>query len=115
MRSVKLGAGDKGIAMSDTVLSKISDKSLFRQSAYIDGAWINANTVIEVDNPATMQVIGTVPNCGSDQTEDAIAAADRAFKTWGKTTAGDPTDRGQDVDFAGRKGLGIYYLTDFIR
>ncbi len=39
---------------------------LFKTQAYIDGKWVNADKggVIEVTNPATGEVIGTIPNMG---------------------------------------------------
>ena len=44
----------------------LQDPRLFRQACYIDGAWIETsaegvNNVIEVDNPATGEIVGTVP------------------------------------------------------
>ena len=34
---------------------------------------------INVDNPATGEIVGTVPKFGAAETRDAIEAADRAF------------------------------------
>jgi succinate-semialdehyde dehydrogenase/glutarate-semialdehyde dehydrogenase len=66
----------------------LTDPRLFRQSCYIDGAWVNAKSggTVSVDNPATGEVIGTVPRMGTAETRDAIEAADRAFQTWRKKT-----------------------------
>ena len=62
----------------------LSDPRLFRQSCYIDGEWLSARSgaTISVDNPATAEIIGTVPKLGAAETREAIAAADRAFRTW---------------------------------
>ena len=62
---------------------------LFRQSCYIDGAWVNARSgaTIAVDNPATGEIVGTVPKFGAAETREAIEAADRAFPAWRKKTA----------------------------
>src|SRR5262249_3105989 len=62
---------------------------LFRQASYIDGAWIDARggAAIDVDNPATGEVIGTVPKLGRAETRTAIDAAARAFPAWRKKTA----------------------------
>lgn len=38
-------------------------------------------------DPANNKEIGTVPEMGISETTEAIDAADKAFKTWGKTTA----------------------------
>jgi succinate-semialdehyde dehydrogenase/glutarate-semialdehyde dehydrogenase len=67
----------------------VKDKSLFRQSCYIDGAWVNGESTINVTNPATGEVLGTVPNLGAAETRKAIEAADAAFKTWSKMLAKD--------------------------
>jgi succinate-semialdehyde dehydrogenase/glutarate-semialdehyde dehydrogenase len=67
----------------------LSDPKLFRQSCYVDGAWVNAQSggTISVDNPATGEVIGTVPKLGAVETRAAIEAADRALPAWRKKTA----------------------------
>lgn len=38
-------------------------------------------------DPATKEALGTVPEMGLEETKAAIAAASKAFQTWGKTTA----------------------------
>src|SRR6188474_2023355 len=67
----------------------LQDSRLFRQASYIDGAWVEASAtgVIEVDNPATGEIVGTVPRLGTAETSRAIDAAARAFPAWRKTTA----------------------------
>jgi Aldehyde dehydrogenase family len=67
----------------------LRDPALFRQSCYVDGAWIGAKSgvTIAVDNPATGETLGTVPKCGAAETRDAIAAAKRAFPAWRDRTA----------------------------
>ena len=59
---------------------KLRDPDLLRSALFIDGAWVgnDADTRIEVRNPATNQVVGTVPNAGQEETRRAIAAAQRA-------------------------------------
>jgi len=68
---------------------QLSDPSLFRQQCYIDGAWVDADdrATIEVDDPASGKIIGTVPKMGAKETRRAIEAAERAFPSWSKTTA----------------------------
>jgi succinate-semialdehyde dehydrogenase / glutarate-semialdehyde dehydrogenase len=68
---------------------QLSDPSLFREQCYIDGTWVDADNraTIEVDDPATGEIIGTVPKMGAGETRRAIDAADRAFKSWSRTTA----------------------------
>ena len=70
----------------------LQDPRLFRQACYIDGAWIETsaegvNNVIEVDNPATGEIVGTVPRLGRAETRLAIDAAARAFPAWRRKTA----------------------------
>jgi succinate-semialdehyde dehydrogenase / glutarate-semialdehyde dehydrogenase len=62
---------------------------LFRQAAYIDGAWVDARpgSALDVDNPATGDVIGIVPKLGAAETRSAISAASRALPEWRKKTA----------------------------
>src|SRR5687767_7274009 len=77
-------------ATSSTVTGvTLTDQRLFRQSCYVDGAWVNARTgaTITVDNPATGEIVGTVPKFGAAETRDAIEAANRAFPEWRKKTA----------------------------
>ena len=67
----------------------LADPKLFRQSCYVDGAWVNARggATINVDNPATGEIVGTVPKFGAVETRDAIEAANRAYPEWRKKTA----------------------------
>ena len=67
----------------------LTDSRLFRQSCYVDGAWVNARggATINVDNPATGEIVGTVPKFGAAETRDAIEAANRAFPEWRRKTA----------------------------
>jgi succinate-semialdehyde dehydrogenase/glutarate-semialdehyde dehydrogenase len=60
-----------------------------RDANLIGGNWIWAESgaVITVDNPATGEVIGTVPMSGRLETRRAINAALAAFQTFRKTTA----------------------------
>jgi succinate-semialdehyde dehydrogenase/glutarate-semialdehyde dehydrogenase len=66
----------------------LNDQKLFRQQCYIDGAWLDAKSggTVSVDNPATGEVIGTVPKMGGAETREAVDAANRAFQTWRKKT-----------------------------
>src|SRR4051812_40335189 len=67
----------------------LTDPRLFRQACYIDGAWVAARSggVINVDNPASGEIIGTVPRLSANEARDAIDAAARAFDTWRRKTA----------------------------
>jgi succinate-semialdehyde dehydrogenase/glutarate-semialdehyde dehydrogenase len=63
--------------------------SLFRQACCIDGNWIEpkSSDVINVDDPATGEIIGRVPKMGTAQVRQAIEAAARAFPVWRTRTA----------------------------
>ena len=46
-----------------------------------------SNATINVDNPATGEIVGTVPKLGAAETREAIEAAERALPAWRKKTA----------------------------
>jgi succinate-semialdehyde dehydrogenase/glutarate-semialdehyde dehydrogenase len=56
-------------------------QSWMRQANHVGGDWIAADSgeTIDVANPATGEVIGTVPASGEAETGRAIAAAAAAF------------------------------------
>jgi succinate-semialdehyde dehydrogenase/glutarate-semialdehyde dehydrogenase len=70
---------------------QLNDPSLFREQAYVDGVWADADggQTITVTNPATGAVIGSVPRMGTAETRRAIEAADRALPAWRALTAKD--------------------------
>ena len=75
--------------LADKALLKLKDPSLLRNGCFINGAWQQAGTTetMAVHNPATGAFIGTVPNAGSEETRDAIAAAEAAGPDWRRRTA----------------------------
>ena len=68
---------------------QLNDLQLFRQKAYIDGVWVDADNgqTLKVNNPATDEIIGNVPKMGVTETRRAIEAADRALPAWRSLTA----------------------------
>jgi len=62
----------------------LQNPNLLRQQCYIDGAWTDAAdaATIPVTNPASGEVIATIPRMGSTETAEAIAAAARAQVEW---------------------------------
>jgi succinate-semialdehyde dehydrogenase/glutarate-semialdehyde dehydrogenase len=72
-----------------SVAVELKDARLFREACYVDGQWIKAKSdaMINVDNPATGEIIGKVPKLGAAETRQAIEAANRAFPAWSKKTA----------------------------
>jgi succinate-semialdehyde dehydrogenase/glutarate-semialdehyde dehydrogenase len=67
----------------------MKDASLFREQAYINGEWVDADSgeTDPVLNPATGEVLATVPRCGADETRRAIEGANAAWPEWRRKTA----------------------------
>ena len=67
----------------------LKDPSLFRNQSYIDGEWAEADSGkrFDVDNPADGSIVGSVPQCGGEETRRAIAAANAALPAWRAMTA----------------------------
>jgi succinate-semialdehyde dehydrogenase/glutarate-semialdehyde dehydrogenase len=72
------------VVQDRAAVPNLKDPKLFRESAYIDGAWAEADSRarFEVDNPADGTVVGRVPNMGVAETKRAIAAAEAALPAW---------------------------------
>lgn len=68
---------------------ELSDPSLLRQQAYINGHWcdaINGETSL-ILNPATQLPLARVPHMGAKETQSAIDAAAGALSAWRALTA----------------------------
>ena len=67
----------------------LKDPTLFREACYINGAWVGAgsNETIDVTNPASGELLGTIPKMGADETRQAIEAANAAYPAWRAKTA----------------------------
>src|ERR1700678_295349 len=68
---------------------KLSDSELLKSDAFIDGAWVAADSGkrFAVRNPATDEVIAEVADVAEGETRRAIEAAARALPAWRKKTA----------------------------
>jgi len=44
---------------------------------YIDGEWVDSEQIIEVENPATGELVGTIAGATVEQVDLAVAAARR--------------------------------------
>src|SRR5215469_9333279 len=89
---------------------QLKDQTLFRQQAYIDGAWCDADNraTMPIDNPAYLAILGTVPEMGAAETRRAIAAAERALPEWRARTAKERAAilrRWQDLMMANQEDL----------
>jgi len=71
----------------------LKDPSLFRQAALVGDKWIEADpaTGIAVNNPATGELLGYVPNLGAAETTAALEAAEAARGAWAALVAKDRT------------------------
>ena len=63
---------------------KLADSKLFRQQAYVAGQWSEADRgdKILVNNPATNELLGSVPKMGGAEPRRAIDAAAKAYPAW---------------------------------
>ncbi|MDV7510402.1 NAD-dependent succinate-semialdehyde dehydrogenase [Acinetobacter baumannii] len=70
---------------------QLNEIALFRQQAFIAGKWCDADhqQTSKILNPATLEIIGTVPNMGKAEAERAIEAAKEAWPLWKNKTAKD--------------------------
>ena len=66
---------------------QLKDPSLLRTQCLVDGRWIDGADKIGVRNPATGEIVASVPKLGADETRAAIAAADKAWAPWRARTA----------------------------
>jgi succinate-semialdehyde dehydrogenase/glutarate-semialdehyde dehydrogenase len=75
--------------MNKEFAMQLNDPTLFRQQAFIQGKWCDAESkkTIEVTNPANAQLLGTVPKMGANETRAAIEVANQALPAWRALTA----------------------------
>jgi succinate-semialdehyde dehydrogenase/glutarate-semialdehyde dehydrogenase len=64
----------------------LKDPTLLKSQCYVNGAWIG-DGASAVENPATGEVLASVPDMGAAETAAAVEAADAAFKLWSKKLA----------------------------
>lgn len=62
----------------------LKDPTLLKQLCYLEGSWQAADSAqsIAVSNPATGDILGSVPRMGQTETRRAISAADAALPAW---------------------------------
>src|SRR3954464_7130726 len=76
----------EGHQVTDT-LERVKTYQQFIGGEFVDGAW---GETLEVENPATGEVVAQTPASGSEDVDRAANAAASAFETWRETT---PQDR----------------------
>jgi succinate-semialdehyde dehydrogenase/glutarate-semialdehyde dehydrogenase len=76
-------------AVTARVAALLRDPDLFREACCIDGRWISPveTAAMPVDDPATGETVGFVPELGRDDTRKAVEAAAAAFPEWRAKTA----------------------------
>src|SRR6201993_4511105 len=89
----------------------LQDPDLFRQQAYVGGRWCDADNgaTAEVNNPATGEILGTVPVMGRAETRRAIEAAKQAWADWRRQPAREgraPLRKWHDLMLANVEDLG---------
>ena len=68
---------------------KLKDPKLLRELCFINGIWTPADNgaTLPVNNPATDEILGLIPNMGTTETRRTIAAAQTALSGWAACTA----------------------------
>ena len=64
------------------IRAQLKDSSLFKETAFINGQWLDSKNNFAVNNPATDEVIANVTNLEIQDAELAIAAAEKALPAW---------------------------------
>ena len=77
------------VVQDRSAFSALKDSRLFRDRAYVDGAWAEADSKkrFDVDDPADGSIVGSVPDMSTAETKRAIAAAEAALPAWRALTA----------------------------
>ncbi len=73
--------------MKTSPIATLNDAGLLKTAALIGGEWIDGAARFDVNDPATGLKLADVPNLGTAETRDAIAAADKAWPAWRAKTA----------------------------
>src|SRR5947199_8389750 len=78
----RLDATDRSPAMTDT-LERVKTYQQFIGGSWVDSA---SGETLDVENPASGQVIASVPSSGKADVDRAVEAAATAFESWSLTT-----------------------------
>ena len=75
--------------ITDALTKHLKVKDLIPAAALLDGQWVersDSGKTFEVHNPATGELLATLPDMGVSETKRAIAAAEAAQGAWAKKT-----------------------------
>lgn len=78
------------VSGSKQTLDGVKNRKLLQTGGFINGEWVTKSSTgktFEVIDPATLNVLTTLPEMGKKETADAILAAHEAFKAFKKTSA----------------------------
>ncbi|KAL4554524.1 hypothetical protein LXL04_039355 [Taraxacum kok-saghyz] len=80
---------------TERIVDRLKSSGLLQTKGLIGGKWTDAydGKTIEVNNPASGDVIASVACMGERETKDAISSAYDAFSHWSKLTANDRSSR----------------------
>ena len=78
----------------------LAPMSWHRDDALIGGDWVQAPASGHVENPATLETIGTAALCDAAMVDAAVAAARKAAGHWGRTA---PAQRADALDALARE------------
>jgi succinate-semialdehyde dehydrogenase/glutarate-semialdehyde dehydrogenase len=82
---------EKYLINQPELLDREWQNRLLKTKAYVNGHWIGAasNKTFDVTNPATGELIATVPDMNREDVSEAVEAAYRAWPSFRDTTAGE--------------------------
>lgn len=66
---------------------ELSNSTLSKNKAWINGEWISTPRTFPVLNPANGTELASVSDCDTHHAEEAIIGAERAFHSWKKESA----------------------------
>ena len=67
------------------IINDLADPNLVQTESFIGGAWQSGQDIIDVTDPATGQIIGSVARMSGDDAIAAVDAAEAAFPGWAGT------------------------------
>ncbi|MGQ9368334.1 NAD-dependent succinate-semialdehyde dehydrogenase [Azospirillum sp. ST 5-10] len=77
------------MTVCDTLLSRLTDRTLVREAGFVGGAWrarAGGGDAFAVTNPSTGAALAVLPDMGADETRAAVDAAHAAQKAWAART-----------------------------